>query len=197
MSNYLIFSIVLSVLLIIPFINSIFCNKPTVRMFIFKKILDVLIPLCLFIAVVIFESSKEEIVGYSNFPCVPLLLSLFNILLFLIQMILFKKEDKALTISVYAIYLSLLIGLILNFATVYYSLYTINSNYFSNVPGTTLEKAFEFIYFTFMVMITYSGDSISAVCIIPKMVQMLQVCICYLYLADIISILVKSKRSHN
>lgn len=194
MNGYLIFKTVLSLLVVILFAYSISYNKKTDRMFIFRKILDVLISLCLFSAIVVFESSKEEIVGYSNFPDVALLLSLFAILSFLVQMMLFKKRDTVPTKSIYAIYSSLLIRLLLNFATVYYSLYAIDSNCFSNVPNTTLEKTFEFIYFTFMVMVTYSGNSISAVGIIPKIVQMLQVCICYLYLADIISLLVRSKK---
>lgn len=89
------------------------------------------------------------------------------------------NDNKASTSKGY-IFLSLLIGMFFSFATIYYGIYHYHPNYFSGVVGEgILEVAFEFIYFSFMICVTYSGDSIVAISILPKIIQMIQIAIFY------------------
>ena len=78
-------------------------------------------------------------------------------------------------------------GIILSFSLIYYSLYSLNNSWFDIGEIKELPKlAFEFIYYSFTMTITYDSSEITAVGIIPKIVQMGHVIIFYLFFANII-----------
>ncbi|MCL2499027.1 MAG: hypothetical protein FWE90_01690 [Defluviitaleaceae bacterium] len=77
--------------------------------------------------------------------------------------------------------------IIVFFSLIYYFLYSYNNLWFEiNIEAKIPQIAFEFIYFSFTVTITYAGSEISINGIVPKIIQMLHIFIFYFYFANII-----------
>lgn len=69
---------------------------------------------------------------------------------------------------------------------------------FYNVPESMdfAEIAFEFFYYTFTLMITYSGTSIDAVHLISKIMQIVEICVFYVFFGvSFMDLVVKAKNA--
>ena len=92
--------------------------------------------------------------------------------------------------------ISVVVGLFLSLTELYYFMYIINPNWFvisERVACSSYKTAFEFIYYTFSVTITYSGSGIEAAGILPKILQMFHVLFFYLFAGDTILQLLKKE----
>lgn len=87
----------------------------------------------------------------------------------------------------FSILISSFFGYIFSLASIYYILYFLNPTWFivdSNFDIARL--AFEFIYYTFSITITYSSSTIIAIGIVPKIINMIHIIIFYFYIGNII-----------
>ena len=94
------------------------------------------------------------------------------------------------------ILISLLIGILASLSTVNYAIYTIWPSFYDIPAGLTFgEIAFEFIYYMFTLAITYSGSSIQAAHVVTKIIQILEVCYCYIFIGNVIVQLIELVRN--
>lgn len=77
-------------------------------------------------------------------------------------------------------------------ASINYTIYTILPTWYEIEPEglSFLEVAFEFIYYTFSLMITYSSDSIAVNCIGSKVVQIVECLFFYIVVGNLINQLI-------
>lgn len=77
-------------------------------------------------------------------------------------------------------------------ASINYTIYTILPTWYEIQPEslTFLEIAFEFVYYTFSLMISYSSDSISVNCIGSKVVQIVECLFFYIVVGNLINQLI-------
>lgn len=85
------------------------------------------------------------------------------------------------------IVVSLLFGILMSMSTINYTLYMICPNFYEIQCGLSfIEIAFEFIYYSFTLAVTYSSSSISAIHIITKLVQMIEIIYFYILCGSLI-----------
>lgn len=83
--------------------------------------------------------------------------------------------------------ISLLIGILTSLSTVNYAIYMVWPSFYDIPVGLTFgEVVFEFIYYMFTLAITYSGSSIQVVHPVTKIIQILEVCYCYIFIGNVI-----------
>lgn len=103
----------------------------------------------------------------------------------------FKENGKE---SILAFSFSLA-GNIIMFAGVNYVIYQFNpESYSSFVFANWFHMAFEFIYYSFSVSITYAGETLAPVSILAKSVAMFQIIVFYIVLGSGIMDVIDSKR---
>ena len=159
-----------------------------------KKIVDILVIITHYCAITSLYGalSKNKIV-----LIIAIVSSMFNFYIFASQLPIFVKYIKVLHgKNEMAMVISTTIGMLFSRAEVYFLLFMINQNWFiieETISNSTVKTAFEFIYYTFSVSITYSGNGIEINGIIPKIAQMLHVLFFYLFAADAILKLAKNE----
>lgn len=159
-----------------------------------KKIVDILVIITHYctIASLYGALSKNKIV-----LIIAIVSSMFNFYIFASQLPIFVKYIKVLHgKNEMAMVISTTIGMLFSIAEVYFLLFMINQNWFiieETISNSTVKTAFEFIYYTFSVSITYSGNGIEINGIIPKIAQMLHVLFFYFFAADAILKLAKKE----
>ena len=166
------------------------------RKFLIKKIVDIIVVLVHFFTFVAFYNLliddtvilTKKTIAFTTI--VNVVSSCFNFYTFASQIPGFKKyiryihgkEDKAMVISI-------VVGLFFSIVEIYFSLFMINSDWFvidESITNNALKTAFEFIYYTFSVTITYSGSGIETIGIVPKILQMMHVLFFYIFAGDTI-----------
>ena len=82
------------------------------------------------------------------------------------------------------------------FSTMNYILYLLYPNQYQLQAGMSFSAiGFEFVYYTFSIMITYSGTSIEAIGIVTKSFQMLEVIACYICIGICLTHLIDKLKS--
>lgn len=170
------------------------------RRFILKKTLDCVVNsssylLLVFANYVAQFGDKQHPQGIIIFECI--VLSIASLYLFTKQLISFSKSSFPLNRKAFImILISLLIGILTSLSTVNYAIYTIWPSFYDIPAGLTFgEIAFEFIYYMFTLAITYSGSSIQATHIVTKIIQIFEVCYCYIFIGNVIVQLIELVRS--
>lgn len=173
------------------------------RKFFVKKIVDIVVVLVHFFTFVAFYNlliddtvilTKKTI---AFMTIVNVVSCCFNFYTFASQIPWFKKnirymhgkEDKAMVIGI-------VVGLFFSIVEIYFSLFMVNSDWFvidESIKNNALKTAFEFIYYTFSVTITYSGSGIEAIGTLPKILQMMHVLFFYIFAGDAILQLIKKE----
>ena len=163
------------------------------KLFTIKKILDCIV-YCLSFVIVVYVNIFLNIFGRSYIIWFMLLIIIFicfaikNLYIFSSQLAYFHKMD---TISdkrnLLKIIITLMIGILMSLATINYAIYIFNPSFYKIQGDLSLvETAFEFIYYTFTLAITYSSSSISAAHILTKIIQMCEISYCYIVFGIII-----------
>lgn len=160
--------------------------------FIAKKLLDFLMYGVTF-ALIVFTN---YIVIYYNLPLtaviVPMViclsLSVYALYIFTQQIVNFSHytivSNKK---SFLLILVSLLFGILMSISTINYTLYMICPNFYEIQCGLSfIEIAFEFIYYSFTLAVTYSSSSISVIHIITKLVQMIEIIYFYILCGSLV-----------
>ena len=84
-------------------------------------------------------------------------------------------------------FISLLVGILMSLATINYAIYMFWPYFYEIESGLSFfEIAFEFIYYSFTLAVTYSSSSISVTHVVTKLVQMIEMCYCYVVFGIII-----------
>ena len=189
----LVIVLVLLVLIAVTFFMTAKINKEGYsNYFNVKKILDVsvfLLSYCMFVSLVENQkaSSQGSLLEYM-YIAGSIAFALWSLYLALSQFSFFSKNAPAAKdFGFYLMMFSVLIELLCAFALIYYSLYSLNSSWFSGVAlGTPAETAFEFFYYAFTLSVSYGGNSLSAVGTLPRTVEMLHISLFYLFYADVL-----------
>ena len=169
---------------------------------ILKKIIEIIVIIGHFAVLVIWydfllENRNMLTPNFLTGICVfNIVSSVLNFWTFTSQIPLFRKcLIGKLSKEQLVIVISVSMGMFLSLAEIYFSLYIINPDWFNISKNTACDSyrtAFEFIYYTFAVTITYSGSGIEAIGVIPKIVQMLHVLFFYLFAGDAILQLIRN-----
>ena len=161
------------------------------RRFVVKKAIDSMVYISQFIFPVYgnyFITSLEVHSAIIFIPVIGSIInSLFALYLFTQQFIMFNKVDRPFNVKVFpAILISLLIGILMSFSTINYVIYIIWPSFY-DVPSNMsfLEIAFEFIYYSFTLAVTYSSSSISVIHVFTKIIQMIEICYCYIIFGSV------------
>lgn len=161
-------------------------------MFIVKKILDCIVYLLIYMFVVYTNYLMTmKLICKSlvliNITCFSLI-SIFNLYIFTKQLVDFRSVAVVSNKKIFCITLiSLLIGILSTLSTINYVIYMICPNMYKIQDCLSfIETAFEFIYYSFTIAVTYSSSSISVVHIITKLVQIFEICYCYVLCGSII-----------
>lgn len=180
-----------------------FKPKENAKNFFMKKIVDIVVTVVHFLVLVALYSIWADDKGViaektiTSMIIVNIISSCLNFCVLAPQVSFFKKnirhihgkEDKAMIISV-------VVGLFFTMTEIYFSLFMLNSEWFlvdKTITNNALKVAFEFIYYTFSVTITYSGSGIEAVGIVPKVFQMMHVLFFYIFAGDAVLQLLKKE----
>ena len=80
-----------------------------------------------------------------------------------------------------------LFGLFMNLSTINYAIYYACPAFYK-IPAdlSSGEMAFEFVYYTFTLAVTYSSNSISAAHIVTKIIQIIEICYCYIIVGNVV-----------
>lgn len=163
------------------------------RRFMIKKALDCVVNSSSYLFLVLINyidtklGNQHKSQGVAMIEC--LILSILSLYLFTRQLVSFSKSNfSSKNKKVFLIILvSLLIGILTSLSTVNYAIYTIWPSYYDIPSGLSFgEVAFEFIYYMFTLAITYSGSSIQAVHIVTKLVQIFEICYCYIVIGNVL-----------
>lgn len=166
-----------------------------------KKIIDILVAISHYIVIsalyglVKNNFYSERIIEFIKIVCV--ISSAMNLYTFISQLPLFVRNLRAVhTKNGRFMVISVLTGMFLSMAEIYFLLFMLNENWFivdTAISNSVLKTAFEFVYYTFSVTITYGGNGIEIVGIVPKIVQMAHILFFYLFAADAILQLIKKE----
>lgn len=157
-----------------------------------KKVIDCFVYSMTFI----FLTYTHHVIVENSLPFLTILfpvlaatyLSISSLTSFTQQFILFGRRNFQWNKEVFPmVLLSLLVGVLMSLSTVNYALYMICPSFYE-IPSdlSFAETAFEFIYYSFTLAITYSGSSISVTHVISKIVQMVEICYCYAIIGSVI-----------
>lgn len=171
------------------------------KSFITKKVIDILVFTTFYIIVAIlykFSLDYPQFMKKLRWVNIGIVvLYVIKIVGFLWELGLFKKNIRHVhNTSLKLMVISVVIGLFISISGLYFNLYIAFPNWFNlnNVKvGDWLGTAFEFIYFTFTVTITYSGSGIELIGVIPKIVQMIHILIFYLFAGEVIMSLITNR----
>ena len=203
MSKIIFLFVMMLLSLTIMVIGVNFKPNENTRNFFMKKIVDMVVIVVNYLVLIALYSlllddkaviSEKTIMSLIK---VNILSSCFNFCVLGVQIPFFKKNirsihgkaDKAMIISI-------AVGLFFTMAEIYFSLFMFNSDWFvidEAIANNALRAAFEFIYYTFSVTITYSGSGIEVVGTVPKVVQMMHVLFFYIFAGDAILQLIKKE----
>lgn len=117
-----------------------------------------------------------------------LLISVYALYIFTQQIVHFShyKIVSSKKVSL-LILVSVLFGILMSMSTINYTLYMICPNFYEIQYGLSfIEIAFEFIYYSFTLAVTYSSSSISVIDIITKSVQMIEIIYFYILCGSLI-----------
>ncbi len=181
------------------------------NMFLVKKAFDVIVSIMSYVVLVsnydmiVYIKQYNEYKLFNIIYVVSIILNVYNIIdIFKIQVkqlpllkslkefkkVKYDRDNFAIVISVFCI-------MFFEIASIYFLIYVFNNQWY-NIDGCNRdniwEVAFEFVYFTFSVTFTYSGSGLTAIGIIPKIIQMLHVMFFYFWAADIIFGLLKDSK---
>lgn len=88
-----------------------------------------------------------------------------------------------------------LYGLLMALSSINYAIYyTCPSLYVIPSGLSTGETAFEFIYYTFTLAVTYGSNSIIAAHVVTKVVQILEICYFYLIIGNVVVKIINSQK---
>lgn len=170
------------------------------RRFMLKKALDCVVNSSSYLLLVFATyaaqfGTQQKAQGVIILECI--VLSIASLYLFTKQLVSFSKSSFPLNRKAFLmILISLLIGILASLSTVNYAIYTIWPSFYDIPAGLTFgEIAFEFIYYMFTLAITYSGSSIQAAHVVTKIIQILEVCYCYIFIGNVIVQLIELVRN--
>ena len=160
----------------------------TDKRFIVKKGIDCIVSIFIYSYIVIMIHFYEYIPS-KNTISFSELIPYFAVALFMLgsvitQFVIFSKvNEKNLKKATFAaVIISLIVKMLMAFSSINYLIYTLNPSFYIIPEGLNfVEIGFEFVYYTFNLMITYGGTSIDAVGIISKIVQMSEIIIVYIF----------------
>lgn len=154
-----------------------------------KKVVDVFFYIATYIMIIWWNTVDSNMLYFK--PEVILVVSVSMYFLGIIPMFRFlkEKENKRINVRKYTLF-SLFSETIVAMSLTYYSLYLMNPDWY--IIGdlkldSVISIAFEFIYFTFSLMLTYSGGELSACGIVPRVFQMIHVFLFMICLGEIAS----------
>jgi hypothetical protein len=159
--------------------------EKSLRLCIAKKIVDILFLFVFYFGYIFLVTYQRNPVEYLSFS----FLSIGILIGFLI--LISKRYEKQQQIKSRILYglcvLYDFLGVIIAFSLIYYFMYSFNNTWFTIESMTYIPRlAFEFIYFSFAVTITYAGSEISIAGVLPKIIQMLHIMIFYFYFANVV-----------
>jgi len=203
MTKTVVLFVMIFLLQIIIVIGGNFKPHENSKNFLMKKIVDIVamvVHYLVLVALYSFLIDNNDVINEKasmSMAIVNMLGSCFNFYTLASQIPFFKKnishihgkEDKAMIISV-------VVGLFFTIAEIYFSLFMLNKDWFcinESIANNALRTAFEFIYYTFSVTITYSGSGIEVVGIIPKVFQMMHILFFYIFAGEAILMLLKKE----
>lgn len=171
-----------------------------------KKILDCMVAILIYIYIVtthdlvssydILETNKYSFIIMGLMYVVSFIAtSIPQFIYFYKNRILYLAIDKTSYIfSVFSVFFIMLIG----FSSLNYIFHIVFPNSYS-IPENleTNEKAFEFIYYTFNLMLTYDSNTIIANSILTKIVQMIEMMAFYIFVGVILSSIIGSIPKNN
>ena len=167
----------------------------------FKKILDVLVSLFIYIFVVFSHYASLDQSKLFFWSSIATAVCAFYVLFgfYLNQIASFSTvPDKAIRGKNFVyILVSLFFALVSAGSILNYVSYMIWPDFY-NVPDCLdfAEIAFEFFYYTFTLIITYSGTSINAVHSISKIIQIVEICVFYVVFGvSFMELVVKAKNA--
>lgn len=174
-------------LTIIVSLGLIFDYTKNRRLYLLKKVMDTLLYILIFIFYAqYYQFFMIEGKMGGNIQYVFLIVSVIECFFALKQIKIFR-EAKDFRYSKMT-FISVIVELIFGLTSIYFVIFMINPNWFSfdNAINNCYELAFEFLYYTFSVTITYSGSGITAIGIIPRVIQMIHILIFYIFAGDAI-----------
>lgn len=163
-------------------------NEPR---FIAKKLLDCVV-YCLSFILIVYTNHTVINIGVSSIVMiVPIMicigLSVQFLYTFTQQIASFKNIVIAQKKEFLFIFISILVGILMSLATINYAFYMLYPDFYA-IQGdlSFFETAFEFVYYSFTLAVTYSSSSISVSHIVTKLVQMIEICYCYVVFGIIV-----------
>ncbi len=154
--------------------------------FVLKKITDTMRLLLLYYWCIFYFYYYQPVINKMDFEWPKILWMLIpSIIILLIyclglKTILMNKPSKVDFKISFSIIISMLLAIIIYFASINFCIYYLDVNAYSTFDITEWYKiAFEFLYYSFSVSITFDGGSIEPISITAKLIAMIQIFMFY------------------